>query len=131
MKRLRNIGRLFTGTPAGVIERAAVIIDGEEIAWCGKSGDEPGALMESVTAEHDNLVQPGMGDRGHKGRSRFPIAEHDVAGGGQVRRQLLRRAGQRRRNVTFIDYGFVAVGSAAAYMGVQIVASGQSLRLGP
>ena len=53
MKRLRNIGRLFTGTPAGVIEGAAVISDGEEIAWCGKSGDEPRELIESVTDEHD------------------------------------------------------------------------------
>ena len=29
MNRLRNIGRLFTGTPAGVIEDAAVILMGE------------------------------------------------------------------------------------------------------
>lgn len=65
MKRLRNIGRLFTGTPAGVIERAAVIIDGEEIAWCGRSGEEPRALMESVTDEHDchgGLVTAGLID---------------------------------------------------------------------
>ena len=53
MKRLRNIGRLFTGTPAGVIEDASVIVDGEEIAWCGQQGDEPRELMEAVTDEHD------------------------------------------------------------------------------
>ena len=65
MKRLRNIGRLFTGTPAGVIEDAAVICDGEEIAWCGKHGDEPRNLMESVTDEHDcggGLVTAGLVD---------------------------------------------------------------------
>ena len=65
MKRLRNIGRLFTGTPAGVIEGAAVISDGEEIAWCGKSGDEPRELIESVTDEHDcegGLVTAGFID---------------------------------------------------------------------
>ena len=65
MKRLRNIGRLFTGTPAGVIEGAAVISDGEEIAWCGKSGDEPRELLESVTDEHDcegGLVTAGLID---------------------------------------------------------------------
>jgi imidazolonepropionase len=65
MRRLRNIGRLFTGTPAGVIEDAAVICDGEEIAWCGKHGDEPRELMESVTDEHDcagGLVTAGLID---------------------------------------------------------------------
>jgi imidazolonepropionase len=65
MRRLRNIGRLFTGTPAGVIDDAAVICDGEEIAWCGKLGDEPRGLMESVSDEHDcegGLVTAGLID---------------------------------------------------------------------
>lgn len=65
MKRLRNIGRLFTGTNVGVIEDAAVIIDGEEIAWCGKHRDEPRELMEAVTDEHDcmgGLVTAGLID---------------------------------------------------------------------
>src|SRR5206468_46304 len=65
MKRLRNIGRLFTGTPAGVVEDASVIIDGEEIAWCGKQRDEPRELMESVADEHDcagGLVTAGLID---------------------------------------------------------------------
>jgi imidazolonepropionase len=65
MKRLRNIGRLFTGTAAGVIEDAAIICDGEEIAWCGKHGDEPRELLESVVDEHDcagGLVTAGLID---------------------------------------------------------------------
>ena len=65
MRRLRNIGRLFTGTPAGVVPDAAVICDGEEIAWCGKHGDEPRDLMESVVEEHDcmgGLVTAGLID---------------------------------------------------------------------
>jgi imidazolonepropionase len=65
MNRLRNIGRLFTGTPAGVIEDAAVILMGEEIAWCGKHGEEPHELMESITDEHDcegGLVTAGLID---------------------------------------------------------------------
>jgi imidazolonepropionase len=65
VKRLRNIGRLFTGTPAGVIEDAAVILDGEEIAWVGRHGDEPRELMESVADEHDcagGLVTAGLID---------------------------------------------------------------------
>jgi imidazolonepropionase len=65
VRRLRDIGRLFTGTGAGVIEDAAVICDGEEIAWCGKHGDEPRDLMESVNEEHDcmgGLVTAGLID---------------------------------------------------------------------
>lgn len=65
MRRLRNIGRLFTSTPAGVIEDAAVICDGEQIAWCGRHGDEPRELMESVVEEHDcmgGLVTAGLID---------------------------------------------------------------------
>lgn len=65
MRRLRNIGRLFTGTGRGVIEDAAVICDGEEIAWCGKHGDEPRELMESVVDEDDclgGLVTAGLID---------------------------------------------------------------------
>ena len=65
MNRLRNIGRLFTGTPAGVIEDAAVILMGEEIVWCGKHGEEPHELMEALTDEHDcegGLVTAGLID---------------------------------------------------------------------
>lgn len=65
MRRLRNIGRLFTGTPVGVIEDAAVICDGEQIAWVGKHGDEPHQLMESVVDEDDcrgGLVTAGLID---------------------------------------------------------------------
>jgi imidazolonepropionase len=65
MKRLHNIGRLFTSTPAGVIEDATVIFDGEEIAWCGKHGEEPRELMESVVDDHDcggGLVTAGLID---------------------------------------------------------------------
>jgi imidazolonepropionase len=63
--RLRNIGRLFTGTSVGVIEDASVICDGEHIAWCGKQGDEPRELMEAVTDEVDcggGLVTAGLID---------------------------------------------------------------------
>jgi imidazolonepropionase len=65
VRRLRNIGRLFTGTAAGVIEDAAVICDGEQIAWCGKHGDEPRELLESVTEEDDcgnGLITAGLID---------------------------------------------------------------------
>ena len=65
MRRLRNIGRLFTGTRAGVLTDAAIVCDGEEIAWVGKTGDEPRELMEAVVDEDDcagGLVTAGLID---------------------------------------------------------------------
>ncbi|GAC1511225.1 MAG: imidazolonepropionase [Candidatus Dormibacteraceae bacterium] len=65
MRRLRNIGRLFTGTSVGVIENAAVICDGDKIAWCGPHGQEPHELMEAVSEDDDcagGLVTAGLID---------------------------------------------------------------------
>jgi imidazolonepropionase len=65
MRRLRNIGRLFTGTSVGVIEDAAVICDGDKIAWCGPHGQEPHELMEAVSEDDDcagGLVTAGLID---------------------------------------------------------------------
>jgi imidazolonepropionase len=53
MRRLTNIGRLFTGTPAGVIEKASVITDDERIAWCGREGEEPLDLLGYVSEDED------------------------------------------------------------------------------
>jgi imidazolonepropionase len=65
MRRLTNIGRLFTGTAAGVIERASVIVDNERIAWCGREGDEPFELLGYVSEDEDcggGLVTAGLID---------------------------------------------------------------------
>jgi imidazolonepropionase len=65
VRRLRNIGRLFTGTSIGVIENAAVICDGDKIAWCGPHGQEPHELMEDVSEDDDcagGLVTAGLID---------------------------------------------------------------------
>jgi imidazolonepropionase len=65
MRRLTNIGRLFTGTPAGVIERAEVIVDDELIAWCGREGDAPLELLGYVSEDEDcggGLVTAGLID---------------------------------------------------------------------
>src|ERR1700693_6018997 len=65
MRRLTKIGRLFTGTPAGVIEKAAVIVDDDRIAWCGREGDEPLDLMGYVSEDEDcggGLVTAGLID---------------------------------------------------------------------
>jgi imidazolonepropionase len=65
MRRLYNIGRLFTGTEEGVIPGAAVVFEGDRIAWRGHEGGEPRVLMDAVTDEYDcggGLVTAGLID---------------------------------------------------------------------
>ena len=105
MRRLRNIGRLFTGTSAGVIEDAAVICDGEQIAWCGKHGDEPRELMESVTDEDDcanGLVTAGLID----------AHTHPVYAGDRMREIAMRSAGASYEEVAKAGGGIKATVSA-------------------
>jgi len=105
MKRLRNIGRLFTGTPAGVVEDASVIVDGEEIAWCGKQRDEPRELMESVTDEHDcagGLVTAGLID----------AHTHPVYAGDRMAEVAMRSAGATYEQVAKAGGGIRATVSA-------------------
>ena len=86
MKRLTNIGRLFTGTPTGVIENAAVVFENEAILWCGRHGDEPRELLESVIEEHDcagGLVTAGLID----------AHTHPVYAGNRMAEVAMRTAG--------------------------------------
>jgi imidazolonepropionase len=65
LRRLYNIGRLFTGTDDGVIPGAALIFEGDRIAWRGHEGSEPRVLMDSVTEDYDclgGLVTAGLID---------------------------------------------------------------------
>jgi imidazolonepropionase len=86
VRRLRNIGRLFTGTPAGVIRKAAVVCDGERIVWRGREGQEPRDLLASVTQEDDcggGLVTAGLID----------AHTHPVYAGDRMAEVALRTAG--------------------------------------
>jgi imidazolonepropionase len=65
LRRLYNIGRLFTGTDDGVIPGAAIIFEGDRIAWRGHEGGEPRVLLEAVTEDYDcggGLVTAGLID---------------------------------------------------------------------
>jgi imidazolonepropionase len=65
LRRLYNIGRLFTGAEEGVIPGAAVIFEGDRIAWCGHEGSEPRVLMDAVSDDYDcdgGLVTAGLID---------------------------------------------------------------------
>lgn len=61
---IRGIGRLFTATERGTVERAAVALDGDRIAWVGADEDLPPQLAagaEEVDAG-GGLVTPGLID---------------------------------------------------------------------
>src|ERR1700680_3393148 len=102
MRRLCNIGRLFTGTQAGVIEKAAVIIDDDEhIAWCGRQGEEPLELMGYVAHEDDcggGLVTAGLID----------AHTHPLYAGNRMAEVAMRTAGATYEQVAKAGGGIVA-----------------------
>ena len=102
MRRLHNIGRLFTGTTAGVIEKAAVICDDEEhIAWCGRQGDEPRDLLGYVAHEDDcesGLVTAGLID----------AHTHPLYAGNRAAEVAMRSAGASYQDVAKAGGGIVA-----------------------
>jgi imidazolonepropionase len=105
MRRLRNIGRLFTGTSVGVIEDAAVICDGEKIAWCGPHGQEPHELMEAVSEDDDcagGLVTAGLID----------AHTHPVYAGDRMPEVAMRTAGATYEQVAKAGGGIRATVSA-------------------
>ena len=101
MKRLHNIGRLFTGTPAGVIEHAAVIIADELIAWCGREGDEPLELLGYVSQDEDcggSLMTAGLID----------AHTHPLYAGNRMAEVAMRSAGASYEEIAKAGGGIVA-----------------------
>lgn len=102
MRRLHNIGRLFTGTEAGVIEKAAVICDDDEhIAWCGREGDESRDLLGYVAHEDDcggGLVTAGLID----------AHTHPLYAGNRMAEVAMRSAGASYDEVAKAGGGIVA-----------------------
>ena len=102
MRRLYNIGRLFTGTKAGVIEKAAIICDDDEhIAWCGRQGEEPIDLLRYVAHEDDcdgGLVTAGLID----------AHTHPLYAGNRMAEIAMRSAGASYEEVAKAGGGIVA-----------------------
>jgi imidazolonepropionase len=102
MRRLHNIGRLFTGTQVGVIEKAAVICDDDEhIAWCGREGEEPRDLLGYVAHDEDcggGLMTAGLID----------AHTHPVYAGNRMVEVAMRSAGASYEEVAKAGGGIVA-----------------------
>ena len=122
MKRLTNIGRLFTGTPAGVIERASVIVDDERIAWCGREGDEPIELLGYVSEDEDcggGLVTAGLID----------AHTHPVYAGDRMAEVGMRTAGASYSDIANAGGGIVATVKATRAASTEALEQGTALRL--
>ena len=124
MRRLHNIGRLFTGTQAGVIEKAAIICDDDEhIAWCGRAGEEPIDLLGYVAHEDDcggGLVTAGLID----------AHAHPVYAGNRMAEIAMRTAGASYEEIAKAGGGIVATVKAtrdASYKTLE-KATGERLR---
>jgi imidazolonepropionase len=122
MRRLTNIGRLFTGTPAGVIERASVIVDDERIAWCGREGDEPIELLGYVSEDEDcggGLVTAGLID----------AHTHPVYAGDRMAEVAMRTAGASYSDIANSGGGIVATVRATRAASPEALEQGTALRL--
>jgi len=122
MRRLTNIGRLFTGTPSGVIEKASVIVDDEHIAWCGRQGDEPLELMGYVSEDEDcsgGLVTAGLID----------AHTHPVYAGDRMAEVAMRTAGASYLDIAKAGGGIVATVKATRAEPLESLESGAATRL--
>jgi len=102
VRRLHNIGRLFTGTQVGVIENAAIICDDDEhIAWCGREGEEPRDLLGYVA--HDEGCGGGLVTAGL-----IDAHTHPVYAGNRMAEVAMRSAGASYEEVAKAGGGIVA-----------------------
>jgi imidazolonepropionase len=122
MRRLTNIGRLFTGTPAGVVERASVIVDDERIAWCGREGDEPVELLGYVSEDEDcggGLMTAGLID----------AHTHPVYAGDRMAEVAMRTAGASYAEVAKAGGGIRSTVKATREVAPEALEQATALRL--
>ena len=122
MRRLTNIGRLFTGTPAGVIEKASLIVDDERIAWCGSEGDEPIELLGYVSEDEDcggALMTAGLID----------AHTHPVYAGDRMAEVAMRTAGASYADVAKAGGGIRATVKATREAQLEGLEQATGLRL--
>ncbi|HZK72572.1 MAG TPA: imidazolonepropionase [Clostridia bacterium] len=122
MRRLTNIGRLFTGTAAGVIEKAALIVDDEHIAWCGREGDEPMELLGYVSEDEDcggALMTAGLID----------AHTHPVYAGDRMAEVAMRTAGASYADIAKAGGGIGATVKATRAASPEDLEQGTARRL--
>jgi imidazolonepropionase len=122
LRRLTNIGRLFTGTPIGVVERAAVIVDDERIAWCGREGDEPLELLGYVSEDENcngGLMTAGLID----------AHTHPVYAGDRMAEVAMRTAGASYSDIAKAGGGIQSTVRATRAASLEALEQSAALRL--
>jgi imidazolonepropionase len=122
LRRLTNIGRLFTGTPIGVVERAAVIVDDERIAWCGREGDEPLELLGYVSEDENcngGLMTAGLID----------AHTHPVYAGDRMAEVAMRTAGASYSDIAKAGGGIQSTVKATRAASLEALEQSAALRL--
>jgi imidazolonepropionase len=122
LRRLYNIGRLFTGTEDGVVAGAAVIFEGDRIAWRGHEGGEPRVLMDAVTDDYDcggGLVTAGLID----------AHTHPVYAGDRMAEVAMRTAGASYAQVAKAGGGIGATVKSTRAQAVSALESATAGRL--
>ena len=122
MRRLYNIGRLFTGTDDGVIPGAAVIFEGDRIAWRGHEGGEPRVLMDAVTEDFDcggGLVTAGLID----------AHTHPLYAGDRMAEVAMRTAGATYAEIAKVGGGITATVKSTRAQSASALESAGAARL--
>ncbi len=122
MRRLTNVGRLFTGTPGGVIEKASVIVDDDRIAWCGREGDEPNDLLGYVSEDEDcggGLMTAGLID----------AHTHPVYAGNRMAEVAMRTAGASYSDIAKAGGGIASTVKATREASPEDLEEAAALRL--
>jgi len=122
VRRLYNIGRLFTGTDEGVIAGASVIFEGDRIAWRGHEGGEPRVLMDAVTDDYDcggGLVTAGLID----------AHTHPVYAGDRMAEVAMRTAGASYAQIAKAGGGIGATVKSTRAQAMSALESATAARL--
>lgn len=112
-----NIGRLFTATSGGVLVDAAVLVEGERIAWVGPALEGPAA--DEVVDVGGALVTPGLID----------AHTHPLYAGSRLAEIGLRSSGASYAEISAAGGGIAATVAATRAASPEELAHGLSQRL--
>jgi imidazolonepropionase len=120
---IRGIGRLFTATARGTVERAALVVDHGLIAWVGGPDESPPAELAAGADEVDaegGLVTPGLID----------AHVHPVYAGNRFAEIARRSAGASYAEIGRLGGGIAATVAATRAAGIDRLRADLRARLG-
>jgi imidazolonepropionase len=116
---VKNIGRLFTATPAGVLVGASVLVEDDRIAWVGRAGERPPEAPDDTVDVGGALVTPGLID----------AHTHPVYAGSRLPEISRRSAGASYAEISAAGGGITATVIATRAASADDLADGLATRL--